>query len=961
MESGSADLISEVGTVVDGSQHESSPTLLIISRKLRKAKKRLRSIEELQAKIDEGKEINEDQVRDVLSALLLLLSFIFCQKITLFVQQNVLNSRPIVCAIIDELEKLLVVLDQAISEETALIRAHCLQEAAEVVQIAQNEAAAALAAAQAETASAQAHAAALAAAAKNSRPTKPDEEWIQERNEAVAAAIKDTQRTTNERTKEQISTATSHVAQDTIDKLIDLLYFASLFDPFGPTAFEGAYFLDSAAARYHKGHSSMEHSPEKKESQSFLPITREDLVIISAMGKLLLTRPFGTILSHKDALARCKESAKKVVMCPEEIFQGIEFRCCGKDLMAKIENLKYLDFFEYIPGSNQVSAREINGSIVHSVNANSGIASAMSAHATAQLHSSMDTRLPRQTAPGSMPMPPMSLFPPSTPALFSTTKNNTQNVHSTNMLNATTTIKTPHINPAGNMSPQAAAVALQGSTKHRQIIKTPIDFVPSSVPTPQHVLQESATSHFHHATTTAPPPPPGSPSPVVSANYNCNNFSGPSHAESIDDAIITGVTMHTLCTAAQQQKIFNNSALDALDGDGDAYHHNMPDTKDVSLTATDDSSKATVPGNGHQQAANAPPDGRPALIPSDKEVLSSSSTVNDVTVFLGALKSSPFNCSDDSTPSPKMTGSNSQDRLRAVTTEDVLAALKKAKIDVDELSCGDEPHEAAAVEHDRAVDGKERRGDRDAGKEKKKRKKERRMNGAATPEDGRSTARSVNVAVADQDGDCGGDNDVIHLQSKVQQSSVRKEKKGKQKGKPPSPRKVSSDSENKGKTKNTPTKDSNVHHSITSGHTSPIKGGDAATATVVGTTTTPSLPSPDPSPISSQAESTSYTVIKREQLRIVIKVEDTAAANDTMSRDGSSKKKKGNKKMNATESMVDKSAHGKGTVLGCTEGDNPAAVNGGDGVLMHNNSTAQRTRRRGRKNTITSGDSGDKI
>lgn len=42
---------------------ETSPVLLAIAKRLRNTRKRLRGIEELQAKLDAGKELNPDQVR----------------------------------------------------------------------------------------------------------------------------------------------------------------------------------------------------------------------------------------------------------------------------------------------------------------------------------------------------------------------------------------------------------------------------------------------------------------------------------------------------------------------------------------------------------------------------------------------------------------------------------------------------------------------------------------------------------------------------------------------------------------------------------------------------------------------------------------------------------------------------------------------------------------------------------
>lgn len=75
------------------------PVITVLSKRLRACRKKLRRVEDVEAAVSQGKEINEEQ-------------------------RAVIASKPGLCGVIDELEKLIVLVGQALVEEVAGHRQH---------------------------------------------------------------------------------------------------------------------------------------------------------------------------------------------------------------------------------------------------------------------------------------------------------------------------------------------------------------------------------------------------------------------------------------------------------------------------------------------------------------------------------------------------------------------------------------------------------------------------------------------------------------------------------------------------------------------------------------------------------------------------------------------------------------------------------------------------------------------
>jgi hypothetical protein len=262
-------------------------------------------------------------------------------------QQNALLERPAVVAVIGELQRLMEVLqepcrldaEEAASKARSVAETKAAEGMQETLARAREEGAARAAAAAAAAAEA-------AAARKPITPTKTDAEWEQEREEAIAKTRAKALNEAHSQRKSEVRTATRKAAREATDSIVDLLYFAMVFDHLSPWGYsERSVALAHAAA--------VATSPETA-------ITPQDLELIAMTGRTLVTRPMGAVFSHADALRRCKEVAMQLVSEPDAPLAipmhpvMASTSITARQLLHKLAVLKGTEYFTGIPGTTSV-------------------------------------------------------------------------------------------------------------------------------------------------------------------------------------------------------------------------------------------------------------------------------------------------------------------------------------------------------------------------------------------------------------------------------------------------------------------------------------------------------------------------------------------------------------------------------------------------------------------------------
>ncbi|KAL4540287.1 hypothetical protein Ndes2526A_g03276 [Nannochloris sp. 'desiccata'] len=279
-----------VSAVPIASEESSNLVLQALSKRLRNARKRLRGIDEIQAKADAGQALNSDQ-------------------------EGALLSRSSVLAIIEELERLQTVLEIPLKQEL---------EAARTISRAEG------------AAEASAAAAAAAAAAKPPKPPKSSKDWEKEKKAAVIKARAEATIKAQTEAKTNMETAVKKASEDainlTLQSLLELLYFSSLLDPYAPYSAERAACLYSA-----------------HQSQSSL--TQDNINTLCYVGRLLTMKSYYSRESHRDTLTVCKDIALRIISQPDaQLHPTVQQGITGKSLKQTVEAIKALDFFTLPPG-----------------------------------------------------------------------------------------------------------------------------------------------------------------------------------------------------------------------------------------------------------------------------------------------------------------------------------------------------------------------------------------------------------------------------------------------------------------------------------------------------------------------------------------------------------------------------------------------------------------------------------
>ncbi|RMZ52457.1 hypothetical protein APUTEX25_000036, partial [Auxenochlorella protothecoides] len=244
-----------------------SPVLLALAKRLRNQRKKLRGIDEIQAKADVGKALNADQ-------------------------EAALASKASIVAAVEELERLTKLLKEPLAEEVAAAR----QEGE-------------------------------AAAAARGGSLRLMAEWLAEREDAVAKAVGPL--------RQQLSEAKTNAAADAkaaklaaaareaaakkegealVGRLVELLYFATVLDPFA---------LQHDVSHYER------HVCLMYAQQAGIPLTPADITNVAVFARM-------------EALGLSKDLALKALLHPNEPLLGDA--TTGADLAEVVKSIQALDY-----------------------------------------------------------------------------------------------------------------------------------------------------------------------------------------------------------------------------------------------------------------------------------------------------------------------------------------------------------------------------------------------------------------------------------------------------------------------------------------------------------------------------------------------------------------------------------------------------------------------------------------
>lgn len=244
-----------VESLNDGETAHESRVSMVVSKRLRNAKKRLGKIREIQRKEARGEELNDDQ-RVALGHA---------------VGQELL---------VEELEKMSTVLDDAVKEE----RREAVAE---------------------------------------------KEEWMREAMKQSQAALEKAVRSVKKDQKGFVEEARREGMVKGVERVIELLYLAGLFDPFIPYQVEKHAVLQGMGG----------------ESPYGVKSAGEMLDMIGVLGKMMTSRPLGEIKSHEDALRQCQDVALAYAMGKDDCVLGWNGCMTKEQVETMVGRVKALEYF----------------------------------------------------------------------------------------------------------------------------------------------------------------------------------------------------------------------------------------------------------------------------------------------------------------------------------------------------------------------------------------------------------------------------------------------------------------------------------------------------------------------------------------------------------------------------------------------------------------------------------------
>ncbi|XP_030479721.2 uncharacterized protein LOC115696964 [Cannabis sativa] len=211
------------------------PVLSLINKRLRALRKKLNRIVQLEEGIAQGKPIVKEQ-------------------------EEVLRSKPVVSALIDELEKLRQPLSAAVDEEINL-------------------------------------------AVQNHQQVLPSSQPISSSSDGSPDKDHQNENQTNGTSSEPVISREQDQKETVVEDLLNILYFGSLFDVKSQSD-----FTSTMLTRTHERGCCLTYDYVTDDATDLLG--ERDLDLISKLGGLLISRPVDSSLSHKNALQRCLEHAK---------------------------------------------------------------------------------------------------------------------------------------------------------------------------------------------------------------------------------------------------------------------------------------------------------------------------------------------------------------------------------------------------------------------------------------------------------------------------------------------------------------------------------------------------------------------------------------------------------------------------------------------------------------------------
>lgn len=265
-------------------EHQNSAThvSVVVSKRIRNAKKRLAKAQEIQRKADSGKDLNDDQ-------------------------QLALKHVDRVECLIEELEKLCGVLDEAVEKDVQVAVEKKEQQMAEEME----------------------------------RVVREKE--VSSKN-AIKAAVKRTKAEGVNRVKQlekKMEAEKKSAMVEGAQKMVEFLYMSALFDPFVPYQME-----KTAVMNFMKDAGECVDVEEQRAMA-------ERLDMIGVLGKMMTSQPLHAGLSHEEGVAQCQEIARQYIDGEDgDVLNGTMTRA---EVIGLVERVKDMGYYK-VPVAPPVSA-----------------------------------------------------------------------------------------------------------------------------------------------------------------------------------------------------------------------------------------------------------------------------------------------------------------------------------------------------------------------------------------------------------------------------------------------------------------------------------------------------------------------------------------------------------------------------------------------------------------------------
>lgn len=157
---------------------------------------------------------------------------------------------------------------------------------------------------------------------------KPASAWEKEKKDAVKKAVSKAKAETRASMRNDVMLASADAVRKGVNDIIDLLYFGNVFDPFIP------YQLEKVAA--------LNNATLNKVS-----VNGETLDVIGLLGKMVSAKPFGSAMSHQEAMQQCKDIAIQYVSRENEELASTHHT--GKQIRDTLRKIKEMEYYTMPP------------------------------------------------------------------------------------------------------------------------------------------------------------------------------------------------------------------------------------------------------------------------------------------------------------------------------------------------------------------------------------------------------------------------------------------------------------------------------------------------------------------------------------------------------------------------------------------------------------------------------------